>query len=643
MVDIGVTALSDPVCNKVTDSILYFEAEEGVISDGLIESNYPGFTGTGFVNLANAAGTYLELTFSIPETGTWNIYFHYANGKTENRPCEIRVDGSVVNSSLDFPATGEWTDWAYSVALSLDLEAGDHVMRITGTTSVSAPNLDHVKCVLPSVDVSQYSLIDIMETLFVERLETGNQPLRRACIERFEDLINIYPPIDPLAERTYHTMVFKAIMEIKHTTVTQGAVVWQIQNHGFVVKTPSITLGFDLYDYYLYQEFSMLADLLDVYFISHQHRDHFSALLIDSMHALGKPVVGPAELPDTPNFENVSIHMNAGDNLTIDGCTVTAHDGGDHSVPVRMYEMVTPDGLRLMHTGDKEYTNTLPIVSDIDILLFNAWISIPTSERTDSTRIEGILTTLDLYQPELAIAGHLIELGHLQYISPTQPAWYLYRNAYSAGDSSVLCEYRVPAWGEQCHYGGTIDVTLPNAVENLTCQIQQDTVIVSWDPPQAASDGETATFYRVIVNDTRDYWVDETEFRQLSTPTSHFKVYAYDCCGNQSQQYREITGTSVTVDESHKKTIPQTYYLDQNFPNPFNSVTRINYQLSESSFVNLSVYNALGQLVAVLVNENKNAGYHFIVWDAVDIPSGLHFYHICAGEYSAVRKCLILK
>ena len=255
-----------------------------------------------------------------------------------------------------------------------------------GTYSPAAG--DYVESVSQLADVSNYSLVDIMETLFAERLQTGDYTLRRACMERFEDLIYDYPPINPDAERTYHTMVFKAIMEIKHTTVTQGAVVWQIQNHGFVVKTPSITLGFDLYDYYNYPEFSELADLLDVYFISHGHRDHFSELLINAMSALGKPVVGPAELPDDPKFENVSIHMNADDVLTINGCTVTAHDGGDHAVPVRMYEVVTPDGLKLMHTGDKEYTNTLPTVPDIDILMFTSWISIPTSERTDSTRIE---------------------------------------------------------------------------------------------------------------------------------------------------------------------------------------------------------------------------------------------------------------
>ncbi|MBN1782376.1 glycoside hydrolase family 88 protein [bacterium] len=543
--DGNAVTISSPVHVFVTDSFFRYEAENGTLSTGSVDSNYPDFTGTGFVNFDNMTGSWLELTLPVPKSGPWEIRFRYANGAANNRPCEIRVNGSVVESSLDFPVTGTWDNWQYSDALTVNLEQGDQTIRITGNTAESGPNIDHVQGIFRSVDVSTYSLLDIMETLFAERLQTGDPLLRRACIERIDDLIyDTYPPINPHAERAYRTMVFKAIMEIKHTAVTQGAVVWHIQNHGFVVKTSSLTLGFDLYDYYNYQEFSILADLIDVYFISHEHRDHFSALLIDAMHALGKPVVGPAELPNSPNFQNVSIHMNAGDNLTIAGCTVTAYDGGDHAVPVRLYEVVTPDGLKLMHTGDKEYTTGLPAVSGIDILMFDAWISVPAGERTDETRSEGIRTIVNLYQPEVAIAGHTMELGHLQYISPAQPAWLLYQNAYAADDGSILSEYRIPAWGERYQYDAPVDGILPNAVENLTCQIQQNTVVVSWDPPQAASDGETATFYRVIVNDTYDYWIDETEFHHPEDSDLNFKVYAYDRCGNQSGQYREITGQS---------------------------------------------------------------------------------------------------
>ena len=94
---------------------------------------------------------------------------------------------------------------------------------------------------------------------------------------------------------------------------------------------------------------------------------------------------------------------------------------------------------------------------------------------------------------------------------------------------------------------------------------------------------------------------------------------------------------------SDNEDIPNEYSLKQNCPNPFNAITTIDYQLPELSGINISIYNVAGQLVTVLLNEHKNAGYHSVVWNASDISSGLYFYRITAGGYSAVRKCLMLK
>ena len=89
--------------------------------------------------------------------------------------------------------------------------------------------------------------------------------------------------------------------------------------------------------------------------------------------------------------------------------------------------------------------------------------------------------------------------------------------------------------------------------------------------------------------------------------------------------------------------LPTTFALKQNFPNPFNPVTTISYQLPKSTFVNLSIYNVVGQLVETLVNEHKNVGYYSVEWNASNVGTGIYFYRIKAGESSAVKKCLVLK
>ena len=71
-----------------------------------------------------------------------------------------------------------------------------------------------------------------------------------------------------------------------------------------------------------------------------------------------------------------------------------------------------------------------------------------------------------------------------------------------------------------------------------------------------------------------------------------------------------------------------TYKLEQNFPNPFNPTTTIGFGIPEKGNVRLSVLNILGEEIKVLLNEEKEAGYHSIDFNASDLPSGVYFYKI---------------
>jgi hypothetical protein len=88
---------------------------------------------------------------------------------------------------------------------------------------------------------------------------------------------------------------------------------------------------------------------------------------------------------------------------------------------------------------------------------------------------------------------------------------------------------------------------------------------------------------------------------------------------------------------------PQKFELYQNFPNPFNPMTIINYQLSMNSDVDLSVYNLLGQKVATLVSDNQPAGQHSIQWDASGFASGVYYYILKAGEYRGYNKMVLIR
>jgi hypothetical protein len=83
--------------------------------------------------------------------------------------------------------------------------------------------------------------------------------------------------------------------------------------------------------------------------------------------------------------------------------------------------------------------------------------------------------------------------------------------------------------------------------------------------------------------------------------------------------------------------------LFQNYPNPVNSTTLISYQLHESAFVSLKVFDCFGRIISTLVNENQNAGYQSVKFDASNITSGIYFYSIDARKYHCTKQLIVLK
>jgi len=93
-----------------------------------------------------------------------------------------------------------------------------------------------------------------------------------------------------------------------------------------------------------------------------------------------------------------------------------------------------------------------------------------------------------------------------------------------------------------------------------------------------------------------------------------------------------------------EKPLPTEFALSQNYPNPFNPTTKLEYALPKQSHVTLEVYNLLGQRVATLLDEVKQAGYHAVDFDANGFSSGLYFYRMTAnGSVTFMKKMLLLK
>jgi hypothetical protein len=128
--------------------------------------------------------------------------------------------------------------------------------------------------------------------------------------------------------------------------------------------------------------------------------------------------------------------------------------------------------------------------------------------------------------------------------------------------------------------------------------------------------------------------------------TYYYKLTAYDFSGNVSGYSNELEVLVLGVDEG--RGVPTEFALKQNYPNPFNPSTTLKYQLPSATHVRVTVYNTLGVEIATLVNGIQDAGYFSITWDGRDnsgksVSSGIYLYKMEAGDYSAVRKMVLMK
>ncbi len=89
--------------------------------------------------------------------------------------------------------------------------------------------------------------------------------------------------------------------------------------------------------------------------------------------------------------------------------------------------------------------------------------------------------------------------------------------------------------------------------------------------------------------------------------------------------------------------IPDDFQLDHAYPNPFNPVTTLNFSLPIETEVSLKVYNLQGREVISLVDQNMEAGYHSVLWNADSYSSGVYFVKMIAGEYISTQKLMLIK
>jgi len=133
-------------------------------------------------------------------------------------------------------------------------------------------------------------------------------------------------------------------------------------------------------------------------------------------------------------------------------------------------------------------------------------------------------------------------------------------------------------------------------------------------------------------SETQNYeYTDDIGDLQSTSFSYRLKQVDYD----GSYEYSDVISVVITS--------PVSYDIQQNFPNPFNPATTISYSLPIKAQVGLVIYNALGESVIQLVNEEKEAGNYSVKFEATNLPSGIYFYKLQAGSFTETKKMVLMK
>jgi hypothetical protein len=185
------------------------------------------------------------------------------------------------------------------------------------------------------------------------------------------------------------------------------------------------------------------------------------------------------------------------------------------------------------------------------------------------------------------------------------------------------------------------------APSDLTCDVQGTDVVLNWTAPTGATG---LTGYKIYRDNTMVHAVTDpgiTTWTDHLTITGDFFYHVTAVYGTMESAPTEDVLASV-VANGPGTVVPAVTSLNGNYPNPFNPTTKIDYSLKTAGLVNISVYDVRGQLVKTLVNDTQTAGNYKVTWNGDDnngshVASGVYFSKMQAGDYTSMKKMIMLK
>ncbi len=240
------------------------------------------------------------------------------------------------------------------------------------------------------------------------------------------------------------------------------------------------------------------------------------------------------------------------------------------------------------------------------------------------------------------VVATLVDSNRVDPLIPAGPRW----SRYIVKAHFLFNLYVIPSMVDS---GYSLDNLAPNVPGGVGSAVAGNDVRILWSRMldedlryysiyRGTTEGFSIAGMTPIAQTTDAAYIDPG----AATGTYYYRITATDFAGNESDPSAPVSSSGTTA-APDLGLMPTSFALGQNFPNPFNPATTIAFDVPSAIAVRLEVYNALGQVVAELVNGEVSAGRHSVRFDASNLPSGLYMVRMHAGEFVATRKINLVK
>jgi hypothetical protein len=227
-------------------------------------------------------------------------------------------------------------------------------------------------------------------------------------------------------------------------------------------------------------------------------------------------------------------------------------------------------------------------------------------------------------------------------VSPTSPFTVTVNNSIFPGYFNFKVEVMSNEW---IYWTDSMQVVVPVEITSFTATVNGKSVILNWS---TATELNNQGFEIERSEDNISF--NKIGFVPGFGTTTEPKIYSYsDQSVNNGTYYYRLKQVDYDGSFEYSNVVEvdyrafNSYLLEQNFPNPFNPTTTIGFGIQNKSNVKITILNAIGEEVAVVLNEEKDLGYHTVEFNAASLPSGVYFYRLQAGIFVQTKKMILLK